>query len=149
MITAGTMPHHDAVTPGLELAQLVGGTDKDGVHGADAAANLVGRLELHEEVPDVDAHHVAGPHHHEGRQAERKAGRQAEDDRRDAERSDAAEHPAADVTPDRPHRHDGSEQRRADGGSGTHDAEANRSDVQYLAGVDRQERRGAAEQHGE
>src|SRR5262245_11107334 len=43
---------------GLELAELIGSSNEHEVDRAHAAANVVGCLELHEDMADIDAHHV-------------------------------------------------------------------------------------------
>ena len=63
--TAGTAPSNAATTPRLEFAEFVRGADEHRVHRADTTADLVGRLQLHQQVADVDADHVARAEHGE------------------------------------------------------------------------------------
>src|SRR3569833_1461966 len=50
---------------GLKLTELVGGADKHRAHGAHAPTDGIRRLELDENVTDIDAHHVADSQEHE------------------------------------------------------------------------------------
>ena len=52
------------------------------------------RFELHQQMPDVDAHHVGGAEHGQRNSDRQEVRAQAEHDGRDAEHGDAAEHPA-------------------------------------------------------
>jgi hypothetical protein len=54
----------------FKFAQLVAGADEDRVDGADAAAHVVGRLQLHQGLADDHAHHVGRAAHgqHQQRQ---------------------------------------------------------------------------------
>ena len=56
--TAATGPTAAAGEARLELAELVRRADEDRVHGRDAPAHLVRRLELHERLAHDDADHV-------------------------------------------------------------------------------------------
>jgi hypothetical protein len=69
--------------------------DKDRADRADATADVVGCLQLHEQVADIDTHHIASAQHRQRHQRQGEAARDTEDDRGDAERQHAAEHPAA------------------------------------------------------
>ena len=52
---------------GFEAADLVAGADEDVVHGADAAAHVIGREDLHQGVADDDRDVIdrADQHEHE------------------------------------------------------------------------------------
>src|SRR5215216_5361614 len=45
---------------GAELAEFVGGADKDAVDRIDAATDVVGRPQLDQRLADVDADHIGG-----------------------------------------------------------------------------------------
>ena len=147
MTTAGIAPSQRGYHAGLEFAEFVRRADEHRVHRADAAADVVGRLELHEQVADVDAHHVAGAEHGERDERNPEARRHAEHERCEPEDDHAAEHPVADALRDRQHAQHDAGQRRADARRRSQPAESARADVQHVGGIHRQQRRRAAEQH--
>ena len=75
--------------------------------------------------------------------------RQAEDDGADAEGGDGDEQRAADLSAQREAREQQCHRGAADGGGAAQEAVLDRADMQDVLGVDRQQRHGAAEQHGE
>ncbi len=145
---AGTAPNHEAVMPGLELAELVGRADENGVHRAHAAAVLIGRVDLHEGLAHDDAHHVRRAQHRQCPQGQEEGPRQPENDRHEPEKRDAREHPrsraARQWSSGQAQRHDPC----ADSRRAPQEAKPPWPDVQDVAGVDRQQRRGSAEEHG-
>ena len=84
----------------LELAEFVRCADEDRVHCADAATDRIGGFQLHEQVTDEDADHVARAEHGQRDERQPEAGREPEDERGDAEDDDAAEHPVTDASRD-------------------------------------------------
>ena len=96
---AGTAPSHDGQHARLELAELARRVDEDRVHGAHAAAHLVGRVELHQRAADHHAHHVERAEREERGQREPERAGHREHHRRDAEPRDGAVHGHSDVAP--------------------------------------------------
>ena len=147
--TAGTIPHQAAVSPDSNSPSSFEAPMKTEFTALTRPANLVRRLQLDQQMPDVDAHHVAGAHDDERGQAH---GRLVDSPNTIVATPNAA-------TPPNIHRPtwrrigridtDSGEQRRADGRSGAHHAEADRPDVEDLARVDREQCRRPAEQHRE
>ena len=75
--------------------------------------------------------------------------REREHHRRPAEHDHGLKHPQPDMAIDAvAGQHDGHQQ-RADRGRGAQDAQPERAGLQDVAGIDRQQRRDAAQQHGE
>src|SRR5690606_531959 len=134
---------------GFEVAELVRRTDEHGAHGAHAPADVVGRLELYEQMTHVDAHHVGRTENDEREQRKHEARADAEDDRRDTEHSDAAEHPRADVSRHWPYGERDRAEPRADTGRGAQQAEAARSDGQDVARIDGEQCDRTSEEHCE
>ena len=148
--TARTVPNHCGRDAGFELAQLVRRADEHRVHRADAAADLVRRFELHQQVTHVHADHVGRAEHDQ------------RDERDDEVRATGRTRPSRHRT--RRRRRTSSARRVASSGrtrsTSAHSAaptpgavrskpSPHRADVQNVARVHRQQRRGAAEQHGE
>ena len=79
----------------------------------------------------------------------RDVGREREDDGRDAEHGDGGEHLAPDIAAQRAAREHDRHGERADRRGRAQQAEAPGTGMQDVAGEDRQQRRGAAEQHRE
>jgi hypothetical protein len=84
------------------LAQFIRGADEHGIDGADAPADRIRRLELHQHVPDVNADHVGAAQHRQRHERDHKTPGQAEHDRRHAEQGDACEHQRSHAVRDGP-----------------------------------------------
>ena len=110
---------------------------------------VVGRVELDQRLADVDREHVGRAEHREAEERQRHRPRQAEDDRRQPEQRDRAEHLGADAVFERPDREKRRGQRRADRRRGAQHAEPLGPDMEHVAREHRQHRGRPAEQHRE
>jgi hypothetical protein len=133
----------------LELAELVGGVDEQEVHRTDAAAHLVRRRKLHQRETDHDADRIGSSQDRERCDRQPHPVRDREHGRRHAEDDDRLEHPQADVPADRMLRQHDRHRKRTHRGRGAQDAEPERTCLQDIMRIDRQQRGDATEQHRE
>ena len=115
----------------------------------DAAAHFVGGGELDERVADDDGDVVEDSGEKQGDEGEPEKVGESKDDGGDAEAGDGPEQIASGFLHRRRMRQQHGHEQRADGGGGAEHAQAQRSDMQNILGVHRQERRRAAEQDRE
>ena len=110
---------------------------------------MVRRPELDQDFADIDADHVAGAH--EGKCGNRKDQRRGEPEgqRAEPEHGDRREHQVAGPAADRIEAEIERHAERADADRRPQDAELGRTRHQDVAGIDRQQHHGAAEQDGE
>ncbi len=133
----------------FKFAEFIGGSDKEGVDGADASAHGGRGGQLQHGGADDDADHVRGADDEQGSEREGQAAGESEENGGSAEDGDAGEHFGAGAAVDGAHHQPEGDDQGAQGRGGAQHAEAARAGVEDVLGEDGHERDGAAEQHGE
>ena len=105
--TAGMAPSQAAITPARKSPSWLEVPDEQRIHRVDAAAHLVGGLELNERHADHDADRVRRAEHRERGHRQDERLRQREHEGREPEAGHAEEHDAADASRERRGRQDG------------------------------------------
>ena len=147
--TAGTAPISAAATPGLERAELVRRADEHPLDGVDAPAHVVRRRQGDHRRANVHREHVDEAADREREQREQERAGEPEDDHARAERADGEQGACGRRGRHRPAGEADRTDQRTDGDRAAQHAEAERADVQDRLREQRQQRDGAAEQHGE
>ena len=148
--TAGTVPTRRGEHARFELAQLVRGADEHGVDRRHPAAHRVGRVDLDQGLADEHADHVGGAQDEQARTSrDRGWWSRPKPMVASAEHRHRLEHAPARAAIERAVGQEQRHQHRPRGRHAAQQAQAPGADHQDVAGVDRQERGGAAEQHRE